>query len=196
MYREDYKSIVLFVVFFIAFLLGMSEMRVMQKTRAGERLGSFTTVESKYMPMVLFQYLKNSSIRYHHYNLPNHLVEFFTYNSDFKSVYEQSPKSTVIKFVSYADYLPTDNIESFYNEVYLLLGEYKDSFNYIEFDVDKNVYYPFKADNYALKDLREYCSDFCVINPTIGSLFTFAHLTISEKKALPVLFQQYSFYVK
>ncbi len=192
------KNLFLFVISFVFLILCISDAHFFKKTRNGERYGYFHTETSVYLPQILSSYLRNNSIKYRLYKVPNYVIELFEYNSDFKAAYNSSNKYMIIVFQSTKEIAKDKNLPMFYAKLNELLKVYNNSFSSIIISTDdepKNKY-PEIAYNIAYNDLKEYCGKFCLIDRDRKTMFVFPKVYYADLEALEVLFQQYAYMIK
>jgi len=191
------KSFFLFIVSFVVLILCISDAHFFQKTRSGERYEYIKTETSLYIPQILRSYLRNNSIKYRLYKLPNYIVDLFKYNSDFSAAYT-SNKYMIIVFQSEKEIAKDKNLPMFYSKLNELLKIYNTSFSsiIINTDLDSKNKYEIKAFNIAYKDLKEYCGKFCLIDSKRETMFVFPKVYYADLEALEVLFQQYAHMLK
>ncbi len=187
------KTLVFFVLFTVMFLFALAESHFMQKTVNGQRFENFTIIDSRFLPQVLSNYMRRNYVKYQYYKLPNYITDLFKYNKDFYPIYHSGLKHTVIVFTSVNDNFV---LGTFFNKISEQIKNHPDKFNYINHDSDKKVKYPHQAYNYAYKDLKDYCKQFCIIDPERNTLFTFSRITNSEIEALDIVFQEFGYIAK
>ncbi len=188
------QNLIIFLVIFIIFLFSFSNSHMMQKTRDGKKLENFETVNSQLIPQILANYLRNHSISYSVYKIPNYVRDLFKYHKNFSIIYSEHKKYSIILFVP-SDKLSNDYaaFKPFYDKISEKVKEYPKTFNLISFNYDEKSDYKYSYDKLAYTDLQQYCDKFCFIDPTTNLMFTFNKISNSEVEALDVLFQQYAF---
>ena len=173
-----------FIILFIAIVcltFAFQKSNIFSTTRYGKRQESFKSLNASILPPVLAGYLAERHAKYELYLIPNYMTDFLSLNKDFKSVYNEKPKYSIILFA------PTNDNASEYNS---------QSFNVLYFYENNNTIYENSYDNIAYKDLLEYCNHFCVIDPSRNTLLSFKRLGTSEMDSLSAILQQYSFMLK
>lgn len=184
------KILVFWVIFTVMFIFALSESHFMQKTISGERFEYFTTIDSRFLPQVLSDYMKRNYVKYRFYKIPNYVKELFKYHKDFYPIYNSGKKHTVIVF---APLNRNSLLTPFFNKLSTEVKKHQDEFNLIKISSDKKNSQLYKT---AYKDLRSYCKNFCIIDPERNTLFTFSRITNTEMDALGIVFQEFSYIAK
>lgn len=189
-----------FIILFIAIVcltFAFQKSNIFSTTRYGKRQESFKSLNASILPPVLAGYLAERHAKYELYLIPNYMRDFLSLNEDFKSVYNEKPKYSIILFAPTNDNASEYNsFKLFYNTLKKELNNYSQSFNVLYFYENNNTIYENSYDNIAYKDLLEYCNHFCVIDPSRNTLLSFKRLGTSEMDSLSALLQQYSFMLK
>ncbi len=184
------KILVFGVIFTVVFIFALSESHFMQKTTSGEHFEDFTTIDSRFLPQVLSDYMKRNYVKYRFYKIPNYVKELFKYNKDFYPVYHSGKKHTVIIFTPAHK---NTQLTPFFNKLSIETKIRQREFNLIKINSDKVSSPPYQT---AYKDLRSYCKNFCIIDPERNTLFTFSRITNTEVEALGVVFQEFGYIAK
>ena len=173
----------------VVFFISLQHMHVFMKTRNGIRFENFQTESSENLSPILTNYLNNAHVTYHLYKMPNYVVDFLKYNNEFSTIYKNKQKATMIIFSQ--DRKSESSATGFYYNAENLYKKYNTSYNLIVRNEVSSPDYIQYYDKVAYKDLREYCSGLCILNPSNDTMFTFKRITNSESEALEAVFQQY-----
>lgn len=184
------KILVFGVIFTVAIIFALSESHFMQKTTKGEHFEDFTTIDSRFLPQVLSDYMKQNYVKYRFYKIPNYIKELFKYNKDFYPVYNSGKKHTVIVFTPANK---NTQLTPFFNKLSIETKRCRREFNLIKINSGKENSLPYQS---AYKDLRSYCKIFCIIDPERNTLFTFSRITNTEIDALGIVFQEFGYIAK
>ena len=188
------KHFIVFIIALVIALISMQNSYMFSKTRTGESYEYFKTVTSQYIPSILANFLKESGVRYSVYKIPNFIKDFLMKNNDFSIVYASKPKFSVLIFSPERNVKENiSNFQSFYSKVKEQVNMYPESFNLVVYGENLASNYRLKYDKDAYNELIKYCGAFCLIDPSRDTMFVFTKITNTEKEALEVLFQQYSF---
>ena len=183
------KSLIVFFILLVVFFISLQHMHVFMKTRNGIRFENFQTESSENLSPILTNYLNNAHVTYHLYKMPNYVVDFLKYNNEFSTIYKNKQKATMIIFSQ--DRKSESAATGFYYNAENLYKKYNTSYNLIVRNEVSSPDYIQYYDKVAYKDLREYCSGLCILNPSNDTMFTFKRITNSESEALEAVFQQY-----
>ena len=189
------QSFILFIICLLIFLLSFSNSHMMQKTRDGHKLEKFETINTKYLPSILTDYLRSNSIPYSLYKIPNYVSDLLKYHKNFSTVYlENQQKYVIILFVP-SDKMSADYaaFKPFYDKISQKLKEFSKDYTIISIEYELKADYVYSYDKIAYADLKKYCEKFCLIDPKTNMMFVFKRISNSETEALDVLFQQYNF---
>lgn len=192
--KESIKHLLIFVIIVCALLLCMPHIHMFKKTVSGKSYGYFKTETSTYLPPILARYLSDAGVHYSLYKLPNYVVDFLTFNNDFSAVYKSKPKFTIIVFLPEQN--PTENytnIKLLYDKLQSLIKFYNKDFNMIVREEWRTTRYIQGYERDAYKDLKSYCGNFCIIDPTGGMMFVFRKISFTEVEALEAVLQHYSY---
>ena len=107
----------------------------------------------------------------------------------FSTIYKNDKKATIIIFTQ--DRKQETAAVGLYSNAQNLQKKYSTMYNLIIRDEILPPKYMQKYNNIAYKDFREYCSGFCILNPSNNTMFTFKRITNSETEALEAIFQQF-----
>ena len=186
------KDFIVLTVAIFTMIISLYQFNFFEKTRTGERVEHFRTLNSQTLPYILANYLADKHAKYRLYRIPKYMDDFFKNNNDFSSVYKFQDKYSIIILSPVKNSNP--EFDQFNNQLVKELKKYPDNFNVIfqYQNLDKEVYLN-TYDNKAYKDLLEYCNYFCLIDPQRNTLFTYQKYSITEVESIGVLLQQYSF---
>lgn len=160
-------------------------------TRQGEHLESFKSIDGSYLPSSLVSYLANNHIKFELWIIPNYIKEFLSTNKDYSVVYNSKPKYTILIYSSQNE-TSTDN-DFLYNTIANAIVPYAKYYNLIfQYKTNDKTVYKSPYDNRAVKDLMEYCRNFCLIDPNKDTLFVFKKLSNTETDAITALIQHYT----
>lgn len=193
------KRFIYFLVTFLIFVSFVSYQHIFSKTKYGAQVEIFESLPSKLViPTILIDYLRNASIRYECYKIPNYVKDFLTKNIDYGSVYNSTSNYTIILFKP--EHSTDKNyvvFDMFYNTLSKEIKSYGEVFSIIyKHDLSNKDIYKDPYDKIAFEDLKSYCHSFCLINKSNDTMFTFKNLTNTEVEAIDVLLQQYNDMVK
>ena len=182
------KNFIVFVILLIAFLISLPKMHYFMKTRNGVRFENFQSESALNLSPILRNYLDNAHITYYLYKLPNYVIDFLKYDKEFSTIYKNTKKATIIIFSQ--DRKQETSATGLYSNAQNLQKKYAAVYNLIIRDEILPPKYIQEYDNIAYKDFREYCSGFCILNPSNNTMFTFKRITNTETEALEAIFQQ------
>lgn len=185
------RNFIAFTILLIAFVISLQSAGFFAKTRDGKPYEYFKTVDAKNIPKILAGYLYSSGIGYYIYHTPNYVDDLFVYNKDFSIIEKSKPKYTAIVFADYKSDSSDSVLELFNENLDEVHKRYNENFNMLVLNGETRSY-PFKYDNDAYKDLRNYCKHFCLVDPSRKTIFVFKRMSNTEVDALEAVFQQYN----
>lgn len=186
------KSFIVFLVSLIILLIAVQNMQMFQQTRDGKRFENYSDVPAATLPPILVKYLANEGARYAVYKIPNYVKDLLLYNDEYITVYKSKPKFSIILISPELFIEKQPSYKSFYDKVYELAKMYENDFNLLVLNLNKDKKYTLKFDEQGYKGLQEHCADFCIIDPSRDTMFSFNRISITETNALEAVFQQYS----
>lgn len=167
-------------------------MQIFQKTRDGVRFENYSTLSADSLPPILAGYLSNEGVRYTVYKIPNYVKDLLVHNIEYECVYKNKPKFTVLLISPDIFINKQPSYRAFYDKVYEMSKKYEEDFNLLLLNHDEKKKYILKFDEQGYKGLKEHCADFCIIDPSRDTMFTFSKVSITETNALEAVFQHYS----
>lgn len=186
------KSFIVFLISIIVFIIAIQNMQIFQKTRDGVRFENYSTLSADSLPPILAGYLSNEGVRYTVYKIPNYVKDLLVHNIEYECVYKNKPKFTVLLISPDIFINKQPSYRAFYDKVYEMSKKYEEDFNLLLLNHDEKKKYILKFDEQGYKGLKEHCADFCIIDPSRDTMFTFSKVSITETNALEAVFQHYS----